>query len=203
MAASDRFSLLVGLILIIGAALLTGCSRQSEAPTAPAPGRPLLADLKPVQGDWVLEQIPSDPDSLNPITGQDAYGALIRYPNIFESLLVMDNSALKLKPQDAAIEANLALAYAKTGDPARALPHFGLAFNAAQPQIDAAFEWEAWQLSTATPRNLPVPFRPSRAICGLLPSRRASATTVQLIEMTSQPISSRQRATDASGCFRT
>src|SRR5580692_9399539 len=33
-------------------------------------------------------------------------------------------AALKLKPGDQAIESNLAQAYAKSGDPAKALPHF-------------------------------------------------------------------------------
>jgi peptide/nickel transport system substrate-binding protein len=80
------------------AILLTGCTRPSEAPPPPPQGRPLISDLKPVQGDWVVEQLTSDPDTLNPITGQDANGAMIRYPNIFESLIVMDHYTLKFKP---------------------------------------------------------------------------------------------------------
>jgi len=80
------------------ALLLAGCSRQNEAPSPPAQGQPTVSDLPPVQGDWVVQQISTDPDTLNPITGQDAYGQMIRYPNIFESLLVMDHFTLKLKP---------------------------------------------------------------------------------------------------------
>jgi peptide/nickel transport system substrate-binding protein len=57
-----------------------------------------LGEQRPLVGDWVIQQINADPDSLNPITGQDAYGQMINYPNIFESLLVMNNNTLKLEP---------------------------------------------------------------------------------------------------------
>jgi peptide/nickel transport system substrate-binding protein len=80
------------------ALLLGGCSRQNEAPALPAQGQPPVTDLHPVQGDWVVQQITTDPDTLNPITGQDAYGRMIGYPKICESLLVLDNYTLKLKP---------------------------------------------------------------------------------------------------------
>ncbi len=49
---------------------LTGCSRP--APTAEE--TPLSGDSVPVAGDWVVQEIPADPDTLNPITGQDATG---------------------------------------------------------------------------------------------------------------------------------
>ena len=56
------------------------------------------ANAQPVVGDWVVQDISADPDTLNPITGQDAYGDMIRSPNIFEGMLTMDNFSLKLKP---------------------------------------------------------------------------------------------------------
>ncbi len=50
-------------------------------------------------GDWVIEETAADPETLNPITGQDATGQEIDYPNIFETMLTMDNFTLALKPQ--------------------------------------------------------------------------------------------------------
>ena len=47
-------------------------------------------------------------------------------------------AALKLKPGDPAIELNLALAYAKAGEPGKSLPHFGAVVNASQQPGGAA-----------------------------------------------------------------
>ncbi|HEY0256034.1 MAG TPA: ABC transporter substrate-binding protein, partial [Candidatus Methylacidiphilales bacterium] len=81
------------------ALVLAGCSRKEEPASASAPSpAPASADQQPVEGDWVIRQISADPDTLNPITSQDADGHMIQYPNIFESLLIMDNDTLKLKP---------------------------------------------------------------------------------------------------------
>lgn len=80
--------------------LLAGCSRQNEEAASSSRAQPLSAnDQQPVAGDWVVQQISTDPDTLNPVTGQDAVGQMIDYPNIFETLLTMDNYTLKLKPQ--------------------------------------------------------------------------------------------------------
>jgi len=46
----------------------------------------------------VVQAIAADPDTLNPITCNTATGQEIVYPNIFESLLNMDNFTLKLEP---------------------------------------------------------------------------------------------------------
>jgi len=80
------------------ALILAGCSRPQEVAAPSTPGQPTTTDQTAVQGDWVVQQIPADPDTLNPITGQDSTGAMIRYPNIFETLLVMDNETLRFKP---------------------------------------------------------------------------------------------------------
>jgi len=66
-------------------------------------------------------------------------------------------AALKLKPADVGIETNLALAYAKAGQPAQAIPYFKAAFQAleqpGQRPVDAAFcEAYGWALvATAKP----------------------------------------------------
>jgi len=98
MSSALRHRLLSFFILVSLTA--GGCSRQEEAPPTSVPVQSTLTTIngQPVQGDWVVQRIGADPDSLNPITGQDADGAMIRYPNIFESLLVMDHFTLKLKP---------------------------------------------------------------------------------------------------------
>jgi peptide/nickel transport system substrate-binding protein len=50
-----------------------------------------------VPGDWVVQQIGADPESLNPIIDTDAIGAVV-IGQIFEGLLQMDNYTLKLEP---------------------------------------------------------------------------------------------------------
>lgn len=57
-----------------------------------------MGDMTPSVGDWVVFHGETDPDFLNPILGQDAYGAMID-SYIFDSMLTMDNYTLKLKPQ--------------------------------------------------------------------------------------------------------
>jgi len=78
---------------------LVGCSRQEDASVAPpaSQNQTAPAGQTPVPGDWVVQAIGADPESLNPITDQDAVGQMI-VSTIFEGLLVMDNYTLKLKP---------------------------------------------------------------------------------------------------------
>jgi peptide/nickel transport system substrate-binding protein len=98
MSSSIRGHVLSALGLI--ALVLMGCSRKEKSATLASPSQATMvaSEQQPVMGDWVVERIGADPDSLNPITGQDSDGQMIRYPNIFESLLVMDHFTLKLKP---------------------------------------------------------------------------------------------------------
>lgn len=63
----------------------------------PAQGRPLISDLQPVQGDWVVQRIDSDPDSLNPIILDSSNGQIVS-SEINEGMLQMDNFTLKLEP---------------------------------------------------------------------------------------------------------
>ena len=79
------------------ALLLGGCSRQNEAPPPPVQGRPLLSNLHPIQGDWVVQRIAADVDSLNPVTLESADGQVIS-GLVNEGMLQMNNFTLKLEP---------------------------------------------------------------------------------------------------------
>ncbi|HUB67306.1 MAG TPA: peptide-binding protein [Candidatus Methylacidiphilales bacterium] len=78
--------------------LLTACSRQEKTASNASGQPPPEAAGPPVQGDWVVQRINADVDSLNPITGQDTNGQLIRSNLVCEGLLQMDNFTLKLEP---------------------------------------------------------------------------------------------------------
>ena len=88
---------LVGGVLFL-TFLLVGCSRQNETPPAPAGGRPLVSDLNPVQGDWIIQRIDSDIDTLNPVIGEAANGQWLSWNVINEGMLQMNNDTLKLEP---------------------------------------------------------------------------------------------------------
>jgi peptide/nickel transport system substrate-binding protein len=77
--------------------LLGGCSRQNEPPAPPAQGRPLISDLRPIQGDWVVQRIGADIDSLNPVILESADGQVIS-SQINEGMLQLNNFTLKLEP---------------------------------------------------------------------------------------------------------
>ncbi len=62
------------------------------------PNSPPVTDLNPVQGDWVVQRIDSDIDTLNPVTGESANGQWLSWIVINEGMLQMDNSTLKLEP---------------------------------------------------------------------------------------------------------
>lgn len=86
-----RFRLLSGALAAI---FLAACSRppQTTAQVAQA-----AASGPPAPGDWVVQVVGADPESLNPITDTDAIGAVVT-GQIFEGLLQMDNHTLKLEP---------------------------------------------------------------------------------------------------------
>jgi peptide/nickel transport system substrate-binding protein len=97
MSFPARFHPLAGVVLM--ALVLGGCSRQTEAPASPpVQGRPLLSDLHPVQGDWVVQRIDSDIDTLNPLTTEAANGQWLSWNVINEGMLQMNNDTLKLEP---------------------------------------------------------------------------------------------------------
>ena len=55
------------------------------------------AEEQPVTGDWLVSHILSDPESLNPLTSNDATSSRI-LGHIFESLLTRDPKTLEIKP---------------------------------------------------------------------------------------------------------
>ena len=95
MSFPASFRLWVGLVLLV--CLLSACSRQNDSPPPTTTGRPLVSDLKPVQGDWVIQRIDSDVDTLNPAVTQTTNGALIS-SLICEGMLHTNYYTLKLDP---------------------------------------------------------------------------------------------------------
>jgi peptide/nickel transport system substrate-binding protein len=95
MSFSAAFRLWIGLFLT--ACLISGCSRQNDTTQATAPGRPMVSDLKPIQGDWVVQRIDSDVDTLNPAVTQTTNGQVVT-SLICESMLHTNNYTLKLDP---------------------------------------------------------------------------------------------------------
>ncbi|MCE0482895.1 MAG: ABC transporter substrate-binding protein [Methylacidiphilales bacterium] len=85
----------LGAILLL-TAVLTGCGHKDNA--AFQQRHPIDPNQPPVQGDWVVQRINADVDTLNPITGEDTNGAVIRSQLVNESLLQMNNFTLKLEP---------------------------------------------------------------------------------------------------------
>ena len=88
------------LLLIVTASVfvLGQAVKADAAPTTP--NTPPSANVagQPVRGDWVVYQIPADPDSLNQITSQDDAGREIGNLNITENLLWQNPVTFKLEP---------------------------------------------------------------------------------------------------------
>jgi peptide/nickel transport system substrate-binding protein len=95
MSFPARFRLLGRFGMI--AVFLVGCSRQNETPAPRAQDHPLASDLQPVQGDWVVQRIDSDVDTLNPLTLESANGQVVS-ALVNEGMLQMNNFTLKLEP---------------------------------------------------------------------------------------------------------
>jgi peptide/nickel transport system substrate-binding protein len=93
---SLRFSFRLRAAAVAAACLLGGCSRPAAPDAADTTAVP--ASEKPAVGDWVIEQVGGDPDTLNLITTQSDEGQSISYPNISESLLFQNYYTLKLEP---------------------------------------------------------------------------------------------------------
>ncbi len=60
-------------------------------------GRPLLADLHPVKGGWIIQRLSADIDGLNPVTLQSADGQMIS-DKINQGMLHLNEYTLKLEP---------------------------------------------------------------------------------------------------------
>lgn len=89
-----RLSGVAGLFL----AALSGCG-QKDGASFPTPDKPLVdySNQMPVLGDWVVQRIAADIDSLNPVILDSADGARIS-GNINEGLIQMNNFTLKFEP---------------------------------------------------------------------------------------------------------
>ena len=85
------------LSAVIAGFALTACSRQETA-LSPKATQILANPGPPVPGDWVIERMGSDPDTLNPLTCQTADGSWLSSTVINEGLLRMNNETLKLEP---------------------------------------------------------------------------------------------------------
>jgi peptide/nickel transport system substrate-binding protein len=98
-----RLRALAGILVI--ALLVEGCSRQTQEihhiiyglEHFGHQGRMLIADLRPVQGDWVVQRLASDIDSLNPLTLESADAQTIS-SQVSEGMLRVNNYTLKLEP---------------------------------------------------------------------------------------------------------
>ena len=100
---SRSLTLATGVAAIIAVA---GCSKTQESQIVEHikhglaffhRGRPLLADLQPVKGGWIIQRLQSDIDGLNPITLESADGQMIS-SYINEGMLQTNNYTLKLDP---------------------------------------------------------------------------------------------------------
>ena len=104
MSRPTRF-LTLGALALVAALGVAGCSQQRSQIIEHIKhglaffhrGRPLLADLHPVQGGWIIQRIGADIDSLNPLTLESSDGQMIS-GNINEGLLQLNNFTLKFEP---------------------------------------------------------------------------------------------------------
>lgn len=106
----ERFAVAV---LMLSCLLPLGCGGAPPAgEAAPGAAAPAAADAPdvtaqaasteaPVQGDWLVTQLPAEMPHLNPYTSSDAYATrVMRY--MFEGLLERDPDTLEMKPWVAA-----------------------------------------------------------------------------------------------------
>ena len=83
-----------GLLVV---ALLPGCSRQNEAGPSSQAVNQATAGQSPTQGDWVIQRLSADIDTLNPVTLEASDAQDIRLL-INESLLHQNTYTLKFDP---------------------------------------------------------------------------------------------------------
>ncbi len=85
----------LGFPLVCMFPLLLGCGSDQRAFSLEG-----IDTTRPTPGDWVVIHILSDPESLNPLTANDATSQEI-YTHIFESLLFQNPQTLELQPNIA------------------------------------------------------------------------------------------------------
>ena len=80
---------------VLASLALVACSRHDQASASKADQT--VNQGPPVQGDWVIERIDSDIDTLNPLTVQTDNGQTM-VTEIFEGLIRQNNYTLKFEP---------------------------------------------------------------------------------------------------------
>lgn len=92
-------------VLLYLCAFLLSCSpaKQGETAGGGSSGQSSEEELsaesvqQPVTGDWLVQRLQAEPDTLNPIVGTDAYESLVN-GYIHESLVTRDERTLEFKP---------------------------------------------------------------------------------------------------------
>ncbi len=91
----------VALVAVAMLAVFAGGGCGGPAPSAPPPSAPAQANVgAPVDGDWLVSCLPSEPAHLNPLTSSDAYASAIN-ALIFDTLIERDNETFAIKPRAA------------------------------------------------------------------------------------------------------
>ncbi len=84
------------LLVLLATVIALTCGEPREPPTAP-PATPGAENGTPVRGDWLVLHQLSDPESLNPLTSNDA-GASAVLQWIFPNLLRLDEESYEMEP---------------------------------------------------------------------------------------------------------
>jgi peptide/nickel transport system substrate-binding protein len=80
------------ILLIFSASLVFFTSCQQPPSSKETPQSTNTSSGKPVNGDWVVLNIGSDPDTLNPVTSADYYAGLVS-GLVFDGMLAVDKDA--------------------------------------------------------------------------------------------------------------
>ena len=97
------FILALGICAIV---VIAGCSKVQQSQIVDHikhglamfhRGRPLLADLHPVKGGWIIQRLGADIDGLNPVTLESSDGQMIS-DKINQGMLHLNEFTLKLEP---------------------------------------------------------------------------------------------------------
>ena len=99
----SRLSCLAVILIPVAITACGGPPAPTDQPgdaatPAPPPTTTTGEVAAPVDGDWVLMRLSAEMEHLNPFTSQDLYSSTIN-GLIFETLLELDNTTIKLKPK--------------------------------------------------------------------------------------------------------
>jgi peptide/nickel transport system substrate-binding protein len=91
-----RLGLLLAVLLLPACRRAPSSSATSSPPSASAANQAATSG-SPAYGDWIVQQIGADPESLNPLIDTDEIGSEI-LGEVFEGMLTVNNYTLKLDP---------------------------------------------------------------------------------------------------------